>query len=113
MQTLSDLKRKARTAHRCQLCLRVIYPGETYTYQTIVGDDGIYVWKNCAHCEQLMLFLWVVDPWLFDEGITWHDVSGWQPDSIAQMRWKVYWQNEWRRPDGTLREVPILETGNK
>lgn len=114
MQILTDLKRKARTAHRCQLCWRVIHSGETYRYQVNVYD-GIYTWKNCAHCDALMEILRVVDPWLFeDNGITRDGVGAWwEPESIAHMRLKVYWRNEWRRPDGTLRDIPILETGNK
>ncbi|SHT54668.1 Uncharacterised protein [Mycobacteroides abscessus subsp. abscessus] len=53
MQTLSDLKRKARIVHRCELCNRIIHPGETYRYQVNIFD-GIYTWKCCAHCDVLM-----------------------------------------------------------
>lgn len=112
MQTLNDIRRKARKHHRCMLCHRLIDPGEMYRYQVIVGDWGIYAWKNCEHCDLIASLVDQAFGWL-DEGI--HDgiVSEWEPETIPHLRLKVYWQQGWRKPDGTLRDLSVLEEQEK
>lgn len=107
MQTLTDIRRKARIHHRCMLCRRLIEPGEMYRYQVNVYA-GIYSWKNCEHCNQFVSLLWSFDPWALDrdEGFSWDAIQEWEPETIEQLRLKVYWKNGWRRRDGTLRELP-------
>lgn len=47
-------ERKARTAHKCSSCCRVIRPGETY--MRVVGLDGsAWTWKDCRHCSAVLV----------------------------------------------------------
>ena len=62
MQTLSQSEPKARKAHKCQMCYRTIEPGETYTRQANLGDDGFYSWVNCQQCD-VFLNLDIADRW--------------------------------------------------
>ena len=114
METLTSVLRKARVSHVCELCGRLIEAGETYRYQVNVFDC-IYTWKCCVHCDELMKILWHCDPWSFDrdEGFSRDAVGEWEPETIGQLRLKVYWNLKWRKRDGTLREVPVLEDKEK
>jgi hypothetical protein len=42
---------RARKAHLCDECRRVITPGETYFRGSAKGDGRMYTIKRCAHCE--------------------------------------------------------------
>lgn len=98
----------ARKEHECSLCHRTIQPGERYNRQRSVGDDGPYVFKDCAHCEAMVKILnddegdWY-DTW---EGFTAWDVAELEPTSIRTARLKVMYHRRWRRRDGALYPVP-------
>jgi hypothetical protein len=107
MQTLSESKPKARTAHKCMMCHRVIDPGETYTKQFNLGEsDNVYTWKNCPQCD---VFLSLIEDWDGD-GISDFTVMEWEPDSVWELRLKALWRKKWRRADGTLYLVPTKES---
>ena len=107
LQTIANKHRVARIAHGCRMCGRTIQPGETYNHQTNVYDGGIYVWKQCAHCEAavriLQLAKWADWP---DEGIGPDLMGGFEPETIAHARIWIAWRNQWRRRDGSLRDIP-------
>lgn len=108
MRTIANGYRKARKPHKCSLCLRTIDPGETYEYQRNIYDGHIYTWKECAHCDGMRRIIhFDVDYWDPDgAGVGPDDVGEYWPKSIAEARLIVGWRTEWRRKDGTLREVP-------
>lgn len=64
-QIFRQVMRKARTAHECVECDRVIKPGETYEYVSGVWENDFEVIKTCKHCAELRK--WIVEPLLFDE----------------------------------------------
>lgn len=73
--TIDDSKPKARRAHQCDDCRRIIEPGETYRRWRGTNDDGIYTWKSCAHCDRLTTWIWS-DPesrYMWDEGLDVHE----------------------------------------
>lgn len=50
---LESGQRKARKTHQCKECGRVIDPGETYRFWTVIDHDygeGPETEKMCAHC---------------------------------------------------------------
>lgn len=99
----------ARKEHECSLCHRTIRPGERYNRQRSVGDDGPYVFKDCAHCEALVKILndegdWY-DTW---EGYTEYDVAEFELTTVQTARLKVMWRRKWTRRDGALYPVPEL-----
>lgn len=105
MQTIAHEWRTARKQHTCQLCWRTIEPGERYLHQRNVDYGDIWTWRNCAHCDTLMAIIAQIG-YDHDYGITADDIGEWEPETIAHLRLKVYWQHSWRKPDGTLRPVP-------
>jgi len=108
MQTLSDSTPKARKAHKCQMCYRTIAPGEAYTRQANIGDDGFYDWINCQQCD-VFLSLDVSDYW-DGYGVGFETVQDWEPDSVWELRLKALWRKKWRRKDGSLYPVPTKES---
>jgi len=90
------------------MCHRVIDPGETYTRQANLGDDGFYAWVNCQQCD-VFLRLDVSDYW-DGYGVGDETVLEWEPCSIRELRLKVLWRKKWRRKDGSLYPVPAKES---
>lgn len=43
--------RKARKAHKCCECARVIEPGETYQHVWGVWDREMFVYETCMKCK--------------------------------------------------------------
>lgn len=107
MLTLAHTWRTARKPQVCSLCGRRIDPGEKYLDQRNKSDynDGVYTWRNCAHCDVLLGHLWNrgVDD---DEGVNHDTVEWWEPETLGELRWKVCWRRGWRRNDGSLYDVP-------
>lgn len=96
----------ARVEHRCQLCGRTVRKGERYDRQRIIGDDGPYVFKSCAHCQAVLKITDIMD-WADDDyGYTMDTFDCWEPRSVADLRLKVGWRRNWERADGTLWDVP-------
>lgn len=98
----------ARKEHECSLCHRTIRPGERYNRQRSIGDDGPYVFKDCAHCEALVKALNDDEGDWFDyyEGYTEWDVAEFEPTTMRTARLKVMWKRQWRRRDGALYPIP-------
>ena len=104
MQTLSQSKPKARKAHLCEWCDRIIGPGEVYFRAALLDDGGdLYSWANCRHCSA---FVHLCDIDYDGEGVCTDDIIEWEPRDIEALRWKVWWRKGWRRKDGTLYPVP-------
>lgn len=101
---LGDETPVARKEHVCQLCGRKIRPGEQYHRQRNIGDDGPYVFKNCAHC-QAMLPRVDYDEWF---GYTEEEFWEFEPETISDLRMKVQHRRKWTRRDGTLYPIPVL-----
>jgi hypothetical protein len=105
VNTIAHEWRKARKSHHCLMCGRIIDPGERYLHQRNVDCGDIWTWRNCAHCDVLMALLHAINPYR-DHGVVSDDVWEWEPETVAQMRLKMYWKMGWRRRDGSLRDVP-------
>lgn len=103
---LGDSKPKARVEHRCGLCNRVIGVGETYHRARIVGDDGPYVFKKCAHCSATLRLYFDEIVWEPSEGYCDEDFHNWEPSTIHGARLRAQYRRKWRRRDGTLYPVP-------
>jgi hypothetical protein len=54
MQTLSRIKRKARTGKECKACLLPIQPGQRYWDERSVHDEAPYAWPHHLWCRFLM-----------------------------------------------------------
>ena len=92
----------ARVRHICEMCRRVIEPGEAYLRG--VGLDGTaWTWKECAHCDALRD---VARAQTGDDEYDWQTIADWEPTSWQQMRVKVQWLRGWTRRDGRLYPVP-------
>lgn len=76
MRVLADGYPVARKQHYCSDCGRCIERGEKYRRVDYVGDDGLYVWKSCAHCDKVSAAIWSLPDmhYFSDEGI---DVLEW------------------------------------
>ena len=54
MEAIKRETRKANKNHICSWCGSGIYKGETYSSDSIVGDDGFYTWKSCEYCKGIV-----------------------------------------------------------
>jgi hypothetical protein len=97
----------ARIEHHCSLCDRTIEPGEQYARHRMVGDDGPYVWKECAHCRALMKVYGSEIVWDWYEGWGDEDVREWEPSTAEGREAQAHWRARWRGPDGALYPVPV------
>ena len=104
VQVLSRSEPKARTSHKCQMCFRVIDPGETYERQFNVFDGRAYTWKTCTHCQALMRLASI--EYEADEGYSDETIDEWEPGDVWELRLKALWRKKWRRKDGSLYPVP-------
>ena len=69
----------ARKAHRCNMCARMIAPGETYWASRNIYDGRVYTWKTCAHCDAAITATSLGD-YLYDcDGYGPDDVAEWEP----------------------------------
>lgn len=105
MTHFTDAHPIARKPHTCQYCGRTIRPGETYRRGAGMDGSHAWAWKECAHCEALLL--WVITAYDLDEydaaTIADHD-----PETIAELRLKANWRRKWTRRDGTLVPAPRI-----
>lgn len=94
---------KARVKHYCNLCNRVIRPGEVYVKG--VGMDGAtaWTWRECAHCDTIRDLR--RNEWDIDE-YDWQTIADWEPKTVHQLRLKALWRRGWERADGSLYPVP-------
>lgn len=81
MDVLWDETPTARTHHECSGCGRTINPGETYRRMRIVGDDGPYTHKQCAHCRAFITLY--INEFCPDPSDGWYpeDIQEWEPDT--------------------------------
>lgn len=112
MNTIVHEWRKARKSHDCMMCRRSIEPGEKYLHQRNVDYGDIWTWHSCAHCEA-MVDLLDLHSLAYDEGVTQDTVAECDPRTLFEARLLVYWRTQWRRKDGTLREIPGPFTGDR
>lgn len=106
MAHFAEAHPRARKEHRCDDCGRTIRPGEKY--RRGVGMDGAtaWTWKECAHCEVLVEWLYRIDA-VWGEGHTPETFAEWDPVTINEWRLKVGWRRKWTRRDGSLMDVPV------
>jgi len=98
----------ARKPHRCELCRRVIDPGEKYNRQSSVYDGRAYTFKSCAHCIALIdLYPDTIE--LADEGYTEDDLREWEPLSVPAARLRAQYRRGWRNLAGDLYPVPTVQ----
>lgn len=102
---LADDNPVARKEHGCQLCGRTIEPGERYSRQRNIGDDGPYVFKACAHCHAYVRLSEIAE-WCDDVGYTADDMWEYEPRNITEARWRAQHRRRWRRRDGGLCPIP-------
>lgn len=104
---MSDIGRwtkpKARKAHTCELCGRVIDPGETYHRYDGIYEGRALTWKQCQHCDAAVR-AFDIEGW--DDGVGPDDMGEWEPRTVTELRNKVYYSRQWRRPNGELYPVP-------
>ncbi len=87
---------------------RAIEPGEQYDRQRNIGDDGPYVFKACAHCEELRKVSTVTENAdYFGEGYTADDYWEWEPSTVWEARLRAQFRRKWRRRDGSLFPLPV------
>lgn len=106
MTTVITTHPKARKIHYCEMCRRVISPGEQYSSSRNLGDGTAFTWKECAHCAALLTY--VLPLWGDDEYGPDHLVD-WDPNTIDHFRLKALaTRRQWRHRDGSLYPVPEL-----
>lgn len=109
MEVIWDETPTARTYHECGGCGRTINPGETYLRQRIVGYDGPYTYKACAHCRAFVrLYLNDFCP-DSDEGWYQEDVEEWVPNTDQAREHRRQFLIGWRH-GRDLYPVPTVET---
>lgn len=104
---LDETSPRARKEHKCQLCFRVIEPGETYRRQACVDGGAAYTFKACEHCDAYVplidLLGQMADPW---DGYTCEDLIEYEPQDVTEARWRAQYRRKWRRRDGALYPIP-------
>ncbi|SHX98620.1 Uncharacterised protein [Mycobacteroides abscessus subsp. abscessus] len=104
MQIIADEWCVALKPHKCGMCGRQIAVSERYRSQRNKHDSAIWTWRNCAHCDELLVLL-VAEGFDDGEGVSGWTVMEWHPETVAQARLKVGWKRKWRRRDGSLYPV--------
>lgn len=102
---------KARKAHRCGECSRIIDPGEVYQYVFMVLEDEPMVWHTCSHC--LVASRWLIENcggWVHEqvlEEIEEHAEE--YPARADDLRPIIEGiRAKWAMPDCTLMPLPLL-----
>ena len=96
---------RARVAHVCEWCRRVIRPRERYERQVAFVDGGAYTYKTCAHCSA---YLTVMHRWHRlnpDEAYIPDEYD--YPDLPTRHRQLLdLWRTAWADDDGNLAPLP-------
>lgn len=91
--TLDRGTRRARKAHRCELCWAHIRPGDHHAFQVIVYDDRVYTWRTCMACERDGI-VYLVAAWCDpDDGVHFDLAVEWAEEAVNWPRVYLY-----RRP---------------
>lgn len=105
MTFFTDAHPVARVEHRCDDCGRTIRPGETYRRAAGMDGSTAWTWKECAHCEVLVSWLYRIDE-VWGEGHNEETFIEWEPATLNELRLKANWGRRWTRRDGSLVPVP-------
>jgi len=97
---------RARKAHKCSTCYRVIDAGEVYSRQFCVFDGRAYAWKQCLHCEALLPR---ID---YDYTFNEEDYVEWEPSNIEELRVRVHFNKRWRNSSGDLYPIPFMKAAS-
>lgn len=109
-QVLALTTRKARKAHRCRECGRVVEKGEAYLDERLYFDRLVSTHRTCAHCQ-------AIRNWLKKQcgGWVYHNVAedflehaGEQVWPYAIKRAMVGLKNRWATRKGELMRVPTI-----
>lgn len=105
---MSDIGRwtkpKARKAHTCELCGRTIRAGETYHRYEGIFEGSPTSWKECEHCAAAIREF-DIEGWE-GYGVGPDEMGDWEPRTVTELRNKVYYSRQWRRPNGDLYPMP-------
>ena len=93
--TLESGKRRARKAHRCQLCGVRIRPGDTYASQNNVYDGRAYTWRDCLHCDRDGVVNYVADWCDPDNGVDYEAAFEWATEAMTWPRVWGGWSTSW------------------
>lgn len=96
---------RARKRHLCQMCHRVIDPGEVYLHGAGFGiDHTAWSWKECAHCERVRIMYDIQDGGEYNED----DLYEWSTNTITitELRHAAGYRMKWRTRNGTLLPLP-------
>ena len=97
-----NTKPKARVKHFCDLCNRIIRPGEVYNRQAGMDGATAWTWRECAHCDSIR----DVARNHYDDDYGMETLAYWEPEELHLMRLKAMWRRKWERDDGSLYPVP-------
>lgn len=107
---LSEATPKARKAHKCRECARVIEPGERYHVDRYIWEGRLETHRTCAHCMVARQWLGAeCGGWLFgdvEEDIREHAHNGRYPMGVHRLAVGMAWK--WRTPSGKLLPVPKM-----
>jgi hypothetical protein len=91
----------------CDVCTRIIEPGETYTRGVgLDGGAGAWTYRYCAHCAALTAYL--ADLFGLSEYEPTYLVEDWEPAGDAQHAVKAAHAARWRTGPGGLLPVPVI-----
>lgn len=100
----------ARKQHRCEMCLRIIEPGERYLRGSGMDGSSAWTWKECAHCEAMRI-IWDISDGEEYNGEMFYEWSR-ECESLAQLRHAASYRMQWRTRRGTLLPIPT-STGSE
>lgn len=111
----SEGARRARKAHKCVECRRVIEPGETYRIAEGLFDRTWYTHKTCAHCDAASRWLEAAcGGWLYTlrqqdlgDHVVGHEKEIRSAPLTRLLRWMLA---DWRDRNGDLRSVDSVAT---
>lgn len=105
-QLIDTTEPVARKRHVCEDCGRWIEAGEKYSRQFLIGDDGPYTWKRCAHCVAFWGMYYSEIAWDYWEGAGPDDVVEWEPVTAESIEHKRQFRAKWADHTGALYPVP-------
>ncbi|WP_158251256.1 hypothetical protein [Cryobacterium sp. Y11] len=99
---------RARKAHRCEMCRRVIGAGEVY--KRGAGFDGTaWSWKECLHCEAVLRIYGLGDgEYNADSFEDW--ASDGDARDLSEARDMAGFRKQWRTKAGNLWPLPAPES---
>lgn len=116
MTDYAHITRKARKAHFCSTCHRMIRKGEEYRRGTGFDGGDVWTWKDCAHCLAV-LNLYRSSVMGYENQYNEETYAGWienrhsdtKPIGVQQLRSMAGFQNGWKTREGNLWPIPKKE----